>query len=82
MTEENDLMGSAVLGRLEQIKEQERKRQRDYQELAKSQGRVRINTYLTAEASEVLKAERDKGRSIADILSEAVLGYYNKKQSS
>ena len=76
MTEDKDLMSSVVLDRLTEIKEQERTRQRKYQSLAKSQGRVRVNTYLTAEASEVLRIERQKGRSVTDILSEALLLFY------
>ena len=76
MTEDKDLMSSVVLDRLTEIKEQERTRQRKYQSLAKSQGRVRVNTYLTAEASEVLRIERKKGRSVTDILSEALLLFY------
>lgn len=78
MSREKALTAKIVRGRLAEIKEQARKRQQDYQEQARASGRVRVNTYLTAEASEVLKAEREKGRSIADILSEAVLGYYGQ----
>lgn len=80
MTEDRDLMSSVVSDRLAQIKEQERKRQRDYQSLAKSQGRVRVNTYLSAEASAVLTAEREKGTTVADILSKALLLYSKSKK--
>ena len=60
--------------RLIELQEKTRQRQRDYVERKQKDGLKRINTFVSAEAGKILEREQeDTGKTISDILSDALL---------
>lgn len=60
--------------RLIELQEKTRQRQRDYVERKQKEGLKRINTFVSAEAGKILEREQeDTGRTISDILSDALI---------
>lgn len=59
--------------KLAEIQERSRDRQKDHYQQSKRRGKVKVSVFLSTEASRILERERDAGRTISDILSDALV---------
>ena len=80
MVNAEDMSSEEAQAYLSKLQKKTRQRQRDYVARKEGDGHRRINTFISAEANEILEREQSQsGNSIGDVLSDALL-YYAKRQ--
>ena len=69
----NTMTPEEAYQKLAEIQERSRDRQRDHYQQSKKRGKAKVSVFLSMEASRILERERDAGRTISDILSDALV---------
>ena len=68
--------------RLSELQKRTRERQRKHHRQAKEQGKAKVSIFLSKEVSRILNRERDRGRKISDILSDALIEWDRRSMKS
>ena len=68
-----DMTPEQAYKRLSELQKRTRERQRKHHQESKGQGKAKVSVFLSRKASQILNRERDRGRKISDILSDALV---------